>query len=121
MLQLVDRTKLYGDGRVAANLLGRHVKHLAYVFGLDIHLRRVFRLVDDHTPRVTFVYIPFEVAVRSFLRGARSFGNGVAATGEKKDGQHNSNGDVEPVHIETWHLGLPVVIVVGIVLSVVHC
>lgn len=42
MLQLVDRTKLYGDGRVAANLLGRHVKHLAYVFGFDIHLQRCF-------------------------------------------------------------------------------
>ena len=79
-LQFVNRSKLNRQVRIAANLLGCHVKDVTYELRLNVHLQRILTLIDDHALCIAFVHVGFEVRIVGLLAATCTSCNRVSTT-----------------------------------------
>ena len=79
------------------------IENLADMFSLNKHLQFALILVGNNLRGIAFGYHLLKLRVPYWF--AHTVTSGGTAVGEEKDEeQTHQYGDIEPVHIETWHL-----------------
>ena len=102
-LHLVHTAYLHLHVGVRAHLLVSFVEHVADVLGLDIHLQLVLVLVHHNLVRIATLDVRLEITVR---RLGPHLCHPVAATRHIQGYQRDDGDEVDPVHVEPWHVHL---------------
>ena len=80
-----------------------HVEHVLNVLRMDEHLQRTLFLVHDNTGCIALGHVLFELGIGDFA--ARSFsGEHIPASRKEQNACNDGHQQVNPVHIEAWHL-----------------